>query len=156
MRGMCGTSAGPDELAAFETHVLAGFVLVRAAAGLSDNTIRSDASHLEQLGAWLGRPLWDMQPADADLYFGKALRGATKGTRLVRSQAPKTYFLFVEIRHMIEIQQMTGRVPECPVDEMNRPGCGPGWNATSGTSKPRTGTCAPSGTGSKTRAAATS
>ena len=27
--------AGPDELAAFETDVLAGFVLARAAAGLS-------------------------------------------------------------------------------------------------------------------------
>ena len=31
--------AGPEELAAFETDVLAGFVLARAAAGLSDNTI---------------------------------------------------------------------------------------------------------------------
>jgi hypothetical protein len=28
--------AGPDELAAFETDVLAGFVLARAAAGLAD------------------------------------------------------------------------------------------------------------------------
>ena len=44
--------AGPDELAAFETDVLAGFVLARAAAGLSDNTIRSDVLHLEQLRAW--------------------------------------------------------------------------------------------------------
>ena len=48
--------AGPDELAAFETDVLAGFVLARAAAGLSDNTIRSDVLHLEQLRAWFGRP----------------------------------------------------------------------------------------------------
>ena len=47
--------AGPDELAAFETDVLAGFVLARAAAGLSDNTIRSDVLHLEQLRAWFGR-----------------------------------------------------------------------------------------------------
>ena len=45
---------GPDELAAFETDVLAGFVLARAAAGLADNTIRSDVSHLEQLRAWFG------------------------------------------------------------------------------------------------------
>jgi hypothetical protein len=33
--------AGPDELLAFETDVLAGFVLARAAAGLSDNTVSS-------------------------------------------------------------------------------------------------------------------
>ena len=50
--------AGTDELAAFETHVLARFVLARAAAGLSDNTIRSDVLHLEQLRAWFGGPLW--------------------------------------------------------------------------------------------------
>ncbi len=98
-----------------------GLVLARAAAGLSDNTIRSDVLHLEQLRAWFGGPLWDMQPADADAYFGTVLRDAAKGTRLARSQALRTYFLFVEIRHKAEIHQMTGRVAECPVDEMNRP-----------------------------------
>jgi integrase/recombinase XerD len=76
--------AGPDELVAFETDVLAGFVLARAAARLADATIRSDVSHLEQLRAWFGRPLWDMEPADADAYFGGVLRGAAKGTRLGR------------------------------------------------------------------------
>jgi hypothetical protein len=43
---------------------------------------------------WFGRPLWEMEPADADAYFGKVLRTAAKGTRLARSQALKTYFLF--------------------------------------------------------------
>ncbi len=113
--------AGPDELAAFETDILAGFVLARAAAGLADATIRSDVLHLEQLRAWFGRPLWDMEPADADAYFGTVLRAAAKGTRLGRSQALRTYFLFLELRHKIEIHQLTGRVAECPVDEMNRP-----------------------------------
>ncbi|HTQ90361.1 MAG TPA: hypothetical protein VMK84_12800 [Streptosporangiaceae bacterium] len=89
--------AGPEELAAFETDVLAGFVLARAAAGLSDGTIRSDVLHLEQLRAWFGGPLWDMEPADADAYFGTVLRDAAKGTRLARSQALKTYFLFVPV-----------------------------------------------------------
>ena len=78
---------GPEELAAFETDVLAGFVLARAAAGLSDATIRSDVTHLEQLRAWFGRPLWDMEPADADVYFGKVLRGTARGTRLSRAAA---------------------------------------------------------------------
>jgi hypothetical protein len=45
--------------------VLARFVLARAAAGLSDSTIRSDVLHLEQLRAWFGGPLWDMEPAMA-------------------------------------------------------------------------------------------
>jgi len=87
--------AGPEELAGFETDVLAGFVLARAAAGLSDGTISSDVVHLEQVRAWFGRPLWDMEPTDADVYFGKVLRGAARGTRLSRAQALKTYFLFV-------------------------------------------------------------
>ena len=47
--------AGPAAPVAFETDVLAGFVLARAAAGLADVTIRSDVSHLEQLRAWFGR-----------------------------------------------------------------------------------------------------
>jgi hypothetical protein len=48
--------ATPEELADFETDVLAGFVLARAAAGLADGTIRSDVGHLDQLQAWFGRP----------------------------------------------------------------------------------------------------
>jgi hypothetical protein len=36
-----------EELAEFETDVLAGFVLARASAGLVDGTIRSDTNHLE-------------------------------------------------------------------------------------------------------------
>jgi site-specific recombinase XerD len=110
-----------DELAAFETDVLAGFVLARAAAGLSDGTIASDVMHLEQVRAWFERPLWEMQPADADVYFGKVLRDTARGTRLSRFQAVKTYYLYLELRHKVEIHQMTGHVVECPIDEMNRP-----------------------------------
>jgi len=113
--------AGPDELAAFETDVLAGLVLARAAAGLADSTIAGEVIHLEQVRAWLGRALWTMQPADADAYFGQVLRGAARGTRLARAQALKTYFLFLELRHKVEIHQLTGHVAECPVDEINRP-----------------------------------
>jgi integrase/recombinase XerD len=113
--------AGPEELAAIETDVLAGFVLARAAAGLADGTISADVMHLEQVRAWFGRPLWELEPADADAYFGKVLREAAKGTRLARAQALKTYFLFLELRHKVELHQLTGRVVECPIDELNRP-----------------------------------
>src|SRR5713101_7082350 len=37
-----------DEVAAFETDVLAGFVLARASAGLADSTIRNDTGHLDR------------------------------------------------------------------------------------------------------------
>jgi hypothetical protein len=44
-----------------------------------------------------------MEPPDADAYFGKVLRDAAKGIRLSRAQALKTYFLFLELRHKVEI-----------------------------------------------------
>jgi site-specific recombinase XerD len=110
-----------EDLAALQADVLAGFVLARAAAGLPDGTIASDVLHLEQVRAWFGRPLWDMEPPDADAYFGKVLRDTAKGTRLSRAQALKTCFLFLELRHKAEIHQVTGRIVECPIGEMNRP-----------------------------------
>jgi hypothetical protein len=36
-----------EELAGFETNVLAGFVLARASAGLADSTICNETGHLE-------------------------------------------------------------------------------------------------------------
>jgi integrase/recombinase XerD len=113
--------ASPEELADFETDVLSGFVLARAAAGLADSTVRSDVVNLEQVRAWFGRPLWEMEPADAGAYFGTALRAAAKNTRRGRAQALKTYFQFLELRHKSEVHQLTGRVAERPVDAMNRP-----------------------------------
>ncbi|MGC9668459.1 tyrosine-type recombinase/integrase [Planosporangium sp. 12N6] len=109
------------ELEELETDVLAGFVLARASAGLADSTVRGDIGQLEQVRAWFGRPLWEMEPADADVYFGRVLRHAASGTRLARAQALTTYFAFLELRHKVEIHAMTGRVVECPIDEMNRP-----------------------------------
>lgn len=112
---------GAEELAAYETDVLAGFVLARASAGLADGTIRGEVSNLEQVREWFGRPLWDMAPGDADDYFGRVLRRAAAGTRLARAAAVVTYFEFLEVRHRVELHTLTGRVVICPIDEMNRP-----------------------------------
>ncbi|WP_433209605.1 hypothetical protein ACQP1G_17415 [Nocardia sp. CA-107356] len=32
-----------------------------------------------------------------------------------------TYFDFLEIRYKVALHELTGRVVECPIDEMNRP-----------------------------------
>lgn len=63
--------AYPEELTKFEADALAGFVLAQTSAGLVDGTVSSDIGHLEQTRTWFGRPLWEMEPADADAYFGK-------------------------------------------------------------------------------------
>ncbi len=114
-------SASERELADFEVDLLAGFVLARASAGLADSTIRNDTNHLELIRAWFTRPLWEMAPADADAYFGKVLREAKPSTRTGRAAALAVYFQFLELRHKIEIYNLTGHVAECPLDEMNRP-----------------------------------
>ena len=62
-----------------------------------------------------------MEPADADAYFGRVLRDAPSGTRLARSQALTTYFVFLELRHKVEIHNDDRAGRECPIDEMNRP-----------------------------------
>ena len=113
--------ATTQELADFETDVLAGFVLARAAGGVSDGTIRNDVGHLEQLRDWFERPLWDMEPADADAYFGRVLRSARPATRTAKAAALQVFFQYLELRHKVEIYHLTGRVIECPLDEVNRP-----------------------------------
>ena len=110
-----------NEVADFETDALAGFVLARASAGLADSTIRNDTGHLELIRSWFGRPLWEMQPEDADAYFGRVLRDAKPSTRTGRAATLTVYFQFLELRHKAEIHNLTGRVAECPLDEMNRP-----------------------------------
>lgn len=111
----------PDELREFETDVTAGFVLARASAGLADNTIRNDMTNLDQVRTWFERPVWEMQPADADQYFGKVMRAAAPATRSGRAQTLITFFEYLELRHKVEIYDLIGRPVECPIDEMNKP-----------------------------------
>jgi len=113
--------ATEDEIADFETDLLSGFVMARASAGLVDATIRNDVGHLELIRGWFGGPLWEMQPCDADTYFGKVLRDATPSTRTGRAAALTVYFGFLELRHKVELHTLTGRIVECPLDEINRP-----------------------------------
>jgi integrase/recombinase XerD len=110
-----------EDLADFETDVLAGFVLARSSAGLADSTIRNDTGHLQLIRDWFGRPLWEMQPADGDAYFGKVLRDAKPSTRAGRAAAVTVFFQFLELRHKVELHNLTGRAVECPLDEINRP-----------------------------------
>lgn len=49
-----------EELERFETDILAGFILARAAAGTAD--ISNDIGDLQQIRDWFGRPLWEMEP----------------------------------------------------------------------------------------------
>ncbi|GAA4589750.1 hypothetical protein GCM10023194_44790 [Planotetraspora phitsanulokensis] len=113
--------ATAEELADFETDVFAGFVLARASSGLSDLTIQRDGSNLEQIRRWFGRPLWELEPADVDRYLGAVHRGAAPSTRSGKAQTLSIFFEYLELRHKVELYNLTGRAIESPLDEMNRP-----------------------------------
>ena len=102
--------ASPEELADYETDLLAGFVLARSSAGLSDGTIRGEVSNLEQVREWFGRPLWEMEPADADAYFGKVMRQAASGTRPARAGA------------LVHLLRVPGAAPPGRAARADRPG----------------------------------
>jgi hypothetical protein len=102
-----------EELADYETDLLAGFVLARASAGLADSTIRNDTNHLELIRDWFGRPLWEMAPADADAYFGKVLREARPATRTGRAAALAVFFEFLELRHADGPRARDAASPAC-------------------------------------------
>jgi hypothetical protein len=114
-----------EEVADFETDVLSGFVLARASAGLADATIRNDTNHLELIRDWFGRPLWQMQPTDADAYFGKVLRNAKPSTRTGRAAALTVFFQFLELRHKVELHNLTGQVPVRQAQRASRQGLAP-------------------------------
>jgi hypothetical protein len=107
------TAASAEELADLETDVLAGFVLAGAPAGLAGSTIRNDTGHLDLIRDWFGRPLREMRPPGADTCFGKVLREAKPSARTGRAAALTVYFRFLELRHEIELHDLTGRVIEC-------------------------------------------
>ena len=110
-----------EEIEAFETDVLAGFVLARASAGLADSTIRNDAGHLDLIREWLAASVGDAAGGRRRLLRpGAAEREAVDAHRT--GGGAGGFFQFLELRHKAEIYNLTGRVAECPLDEMNRPG----------------------------------
>lgn len=110
-----------EDQEALETDLFAQFVFARASAGMVDGTIRDDISSLETIRDWLGRPLWEMTPDDADRYFGHQLRGAAPTTRTGKAATLRVFFRFLELRYKADIYQLTGSVVECPLDEVNTP-----------------------------------
>src|ERR1700683_5410225 len=72
---------------------------------------------------WPGRrPGWLMSRSGRTCrIWSRCGRGSAGRWGIWGAQALRTSFLFLEMRHKVELHQMTGRVAECPVDEMNRP-----------------------------------
>lgn len=61
-----------------------------------------------------------MELPDTDEYFGREVRHLAPTTRRGKADALSVYFQFLELRHAIEIHNLTGIVVQCPLDELNR------------------------------------
>jgi len=98
----CGTGqpSSAEEIEASAGGTRAGTGL---SGGLADSTIRNDTGYLDLIRDWFGRPLREMQPADADACFGRVLRDAKPSMRTGRAAALTVYFQFLELRHKAEI-----------------------------------------------------
>jgi integrase/recombinase XerD len=80
---------GEVEAAEFETDVLTGFVLARAAAGLTDSTIRNDTNHLGLIRDCSGtqRPTPSQRAGDAQCVPGLQAETGRPGQGLVEGSA---------------------------------------------------------------------
>jgi len=111
----------PEQLDAFEQDLVAGFVLARSAARLTDESIRRDVGYVMEFRESMGRYLWTARPDDVDRYLAVWCKGQAHNTLRVKAQGIAAFWQYLELRHKAEIHALTGEVVACPVDEMNRP-----------------------------------
>ena len=110
-----------DDARAYEEHLLAEFVLARAAHGVLDATIRQDVSAVEEFLEWAGVRAWEVEPSHADRFLGEAQKGRAVATRRGKATSIATFYRFLELRYRGEIRELTGRVVASPIDAINRP-----------------------------------
>jgi integrase/recombinase XerD len=96
-------------------------VLARLAHGVADGTIRGEIGAVEQFLEHAGVFAWEVEPAHADRFLGRAQRHQAVGTRRGRAKAVDLFFRFLEARYRGEICELTGRVVVSPVDDCSRP-----------------------------------
>ena len=101
--------------------MLAGFVLARRSAGLADSTIRGDTTHWSRSGLVRAAVVGDGAARRGPVFRHGAARMCAGDAGRRGRRRWSTYFEFLELRHKVELHELTGRVVECPIDEMNRP-----------------------------------
>lgn len=85
--------------------------------------IAADRAVLFELIRFMGRPIWTVQPDDADrfLVHQRRDRGLAKGTVHNKAGAVAQFFDFLIARYQGDAHALTGHVLVQPIDEFNRP-----------------------------------
>ena len=107
----------------FEQELVDQWSLALAGAGATDSHVSGERTTIVEFLRFVGRPLWTVQPADADRWL--------RSLRVTRGQAPSTvrdkagavarFYSFLLVRYQGDIHALTGAVISQPIDEFNRP-----------------------------------
>lgn len=115
--------AGVEDVQDFEQELVDQYALAMVGAGIRDEHVASDRSVLFGFIAFLGRPVWTAEPADADRFLVQLRRERQLARQTVRGKAQTLarFFDFVIARYQGDIAALTGVVVSQPIDEFNRP-----------------------------------
>lgn len=112
-----------EELEEFEQELIDHFLLASVGAGSCDSTVNADRSAVVEFIRFVGRPVWTVQPHDADRFLAHQRKelGRSRLTVQHKAWAIGHLFDFLIARYQGDIQALTGWVVTQPIDEHNRP-----------------------------------
>jgi hypothetical protein len=87
----------------YQEHLLAEYVLARAAHGVLDATIRQDVA-IDEFLSWAAVWAWEVEPRHADKFLGDTLRGWAVATRRRKATSIHSFYRFLEVRYRGEIR----------------------------------------------------
>ncbi len=107
----------------YEQELVDQYLLASVGAGVEDVTIAGDRAVPFELIRFVGRPVWTVQPDDADrfLVHQRKVRGLAKGTVHNKAGSIAQFFDFLIARYQGDVHALTGHVLVQPIDEFNRP-----------------------------------
>jgi site-specific recombinase XerD len=113
----------PQELEDFEQELVDQYALAVASSGVTDTHVASERSVLFEFIGFLGRPVWEAGPEDADRFLAwlRKQRGQAKSTVQSKAWTLARFFDFLIARYQGDIHALTGVVLIQPIDEFNRP-----------------------------------
>ncbi|REF00545.1 tyrosine-type recombinase/integrase [Thermomonospora umbrina] len=111
-----------QEFEDFEQELIDQFALACAGAGITDRYISEERSMIFGFLKAVGRPLWEVGPADADGFLvGQRKAGLAPSTVSGKAQTLARFYDFLLARYQGDVHALTGYVLVQPIDEWNRP-----------------------------------
>jgi hypothetical protein len=111
-----------DEALALAVTVVAALAVHLRESGVTEAEIAADLDALEGIGAWMARPVWEMDWTLADTFFGEQTARWGFSARVMHAQAVARYFTFLAIPPGAALLAEAGLIsPRCPVDALNWP-----------------------------------